>query len=290
MVDAELMKNLDNAAQSYRNLLAQAGRTAFNVVVIGQYNNGKSTLCNALMNNWANNLFKVADVRETAKIQTERDPARKLTIIDTPGYNSAATSEDDRLAREAWYKANLLVFIHSLRSGELDGFECEMLEKLRTTLPGLEKRLYVACSKKSDLDDESVKTISGKVHGQITARLGRGFKFGIIDSNDYLDGGACGDVELMEYSGIPALNAWIDANRHVPSAADDLVKSAEVHFYNTAEQVRKNLETGYSAQKDKVGKRGDRLRVIWSDGKAPIRLAWNNCHQYRERKTDTCGW
>ena len=108
------------------NKLVSRFDTQPNVVCIGAYNHGKSSLLNALTKSYDNTLFKVADKRETT--QNKSYEFDGVVYTDTPGLN--ATSEDDSMALDAVINSDVNIFVHSQLDGELGEKEMEYLQNL----------------------------------------------------------------------------------------------------------------------------------------------------------------
>lgn len=101
----------------------------FNVVVYGKYNHGKSSLLNALL--CKEDYFKAEDKRTTTENATYVDSNTGATWIDTPGLAADVAGEDDDHANSAVTKeADLILFVHNVKVGELDREEMEYLTQL----------------------------------------------------------------------------------------------------------------------------------------------------------------
>lgn len=101
----------------------------FNVVVYGKYNHGKSSLLNALL--CKEDHFKAEDKRTTTENATYVDSTTGITWIDTPGLAADVAGKDDGHANSAVTKeADLILFVHNVKVGELDREEIEYLTRL----------------------------------------------------------------------------------------------------------------------------------------------------------------
>ncbi len=101
----------------------------FNVVVYGKYNHGKSSLLNALL--CKEDHFKAEDKRTTTENATYVDSTIGITWIDTPGLVADVAGKDDGHANSAVTKeADLILFVHNVKVGELDREEIEYLTRL----------------------------------------------------------------------------------------------------------------------------------------------------------------
>ncbi|WP_171405950.1 GTPase domain-containing protein, partial [Acinetobacter nosocomialis] len=96
------------------------------ITVIGKYNHGKSRLLNELI---GTDIFSVADKRET--IQLAEHKQDQVRWLDAPGLDADVAAVDDRHAFEAvWTQADIRLFVHSVREGELDATEHHLLQQL----------------------------------------------------------------------------------------------------------------------------------------------------------------
>lgn len=97
------------------------------VTVLGKYNHGKSKLLNEIIGREA---FKVADIRQTVKLDSIEH--RGVRWQDAPGLDADLDEEDDRLSKQsAWIQADLRLFVHSVKEGEFDAREKDILNQLR---------------------------------------------------------------------------------------------------------------------------------------------------------------
>lgn len=96
------------------------------VVVLGQYNHGKSSLLNALI---GEDCFAVSDKRET--VETQMEERSGIRWVDTPGLDADLVGEDDRKAHDAaGREADLRLLVHAADLGELDRNEAAMANRL----------------------------------------------------------------------------------------------------------------------------------------------------------------
>ncbi|MDE5831415.1 MAG: 50S ribosome-binding GTPase [Desulfovibrio sp.] len=253
----------------------------FNVVIVGQYNNGKSSLCNALMKDYSNSRFAVSDKRETRKIQEETDPANGVTYIDTPGFDSTH-EEDTRLARDAWIRANLIIFVHSLRAGELDGNEVDTLRTLFSVVPDLGKRFFLVCSKKGEIDADNAEEIGRKVRAQVMDYIGGISGYAIVDSNDYMEGLKDDDRDLVIESGIDTVYEWIANHRSAQSVAEKMLEEEKNKIERMAHRTRDNLDKGIKNYKRGFKDRRMKLDTVWTNAKPGISKVWDLCSGYKK--------
>ncbi|WP_366118080.1 GTPase [uncultured Campylobacter sp.] len=142
-----------------------------NVVCIGLYNHGKSSLLNALTQNYDNALFKVADKRETTENKSYE--FNGIVYTDTPGLN--AVIQDDELAFEAVISSDVNIFVHSQNDGELSKKEVEYLQNLVSkycTAQMLIGKTVFVMNHIESLNDEEIKKAKQRFVQQIKEVFG----------------------------------------------------------------------------------------------------------------------
>jgi len=136
----------------------------FNVVVYGKYNHGKSSLLNALIGD--ESIFKVEDCRTTTKNDSFIDGLKGIKWIDTPGLSADIQGNDDTHATNAITKeADIILFVHSLRMGELDQAEMEYLKDLVYLKPA--SSLILVLTQQDQTRAEQFETVYGCIEKQV---------------------------------------------------------------------------------------------------------------------------
>ncbi len=270
---------LKAARERWEDALAQAEKanSTFSIIIIGQQNSGKSTLCNALVRDWSKRAFPVGDTRTTEEIQEYQDESG-ITYVDTPGFGSFY-EEDKARAKKVWARARLLVFVHSARKGEMDADETETLKSLAAFIPDLKKRLFVACSKLGDAPND-VNSIKSAVEKQVRSLVNLAVPVEVIDSNWYLEAMIEGDEELKRSSRMDSLLQWIAENRNTPPFCAEIHNAAWRDYRKALDEVLTLL----NSRKDDLSKRKkdytDALTSLWAEHKDAIESAWQNCARY----------
>ena len=112
-----------DAAARLARLVKQAPPT---VVVLGQFNTGKSSLLNVLL---GEECFAASDKRGTLNVQVEKHDG--LRWIDTPGLDADVAGEDVRKAIEiSSNDADLRLLVHAVDLGDLDRKETVLIAGL----------------------------------------------------------------------------------------------------------------------------------------------------------------
>ncbi len=177
--------------------------TKIRVTCIGQYNNGKSSLLNALIRDKNNETFKVSDNRETILNKTLE--YNNMIFVDTPGLNVQDT--DDMKAMEAIKSSDINLFIHNINNGELNEVENDFLKNiLKYWDNNIEDFIFstiFVLTKTDELQNEQdkQKTIK-KISQQINDILRLEASIITISSSNFLEGIKHNENELIEESNI----------------------------------------------------------------------------------------
>lgn len=99
-----------------------------NVTCMGLYNHGKSSLLNALIQDFENITFRTADIKETTKKQSFE--YNGINYIDTPGLN--ADILEDKRVFDTVKESDINLFVHTVTTGEFVEKEIEFLQKIKT--------------------------------------------------------------------------------------------------------------------------------------------------------------
>lgn len=131
------------------------------VVALGIVNSGKSSLLSALADE--KDLFPSGDVpRVTRKIQQETRGG--LLLVDTPGLD--APDEDVELAFQSATSADIVLWCHSLRMGELRPTELSALRRYKAT-NGLWQTCFVLTHGDNVASFEIVRVVSKRIAEQL---------------------------------------------------------------------------------------------------------------------------
>lgn len=217
-------------------VLAQAN-AAPTVTVVGKYNHGKSRLLNELM---GRDVFAVADRRETVTLSEHHHA--ELRWLDAPGLDADVALQDDSHAQEAtWLQADVRLFVHAAKEGELDAAERHLLQALREDQQRTRRQtLFVLTQVDQMSDDEQLAKVSTAISAQAP-----GLTLYPVSSTRHRSGVEGGKSLLLQRSGIPALQALLrDVVEQVPGA-----RRHERHllFTEIGQQVRQQqaaLESG----------------------------------------------
>ncbi|CAD6559600.1 GTPase Era [Paraburkholderia hiiakae] len=189
--------------------LADAGKLPV-VTVLGKFNHGKSTLLNELI---GQGVFAVSDVRQTTDLDAfDQEGVRWL---DAPGLDADVQIEDDRRAlRGSWEEADIRLFVHSAREGELDGSEKALLAQLAAEAAHSRREVLVVITQIEEVGEETLADILRIIKQQAAS-----LEILPVSAIRYRRGREGGKPLLIEKSGMLALKDRIaHAVRQVFSA------------------------------------------------------------------------
>lgn len=167
------------------------------VTVIGKYNHGKSRLLNELI---GCDVYEVADKRQTIELQPFLHQG--VCWLDAPGLDADVSSSDDRKALQAaWLEADIRLFVHAAKEGELDASERDLLEDLLADSRASQRKTLFVLSLVDQLADESALI---SVKHAIQSQLDVG-EIHCVSSARYRRGLEQGKALLLANSGLPEL-------------------------------------------------------------------------------------
>ena len=197
------------------------------VTVIGKYNHGKSRLLNELI---GRDTFAVADKRETVKLSDSVHQG--VRWLDAPGLDADVGTEDDRHAlHAAWLHADIRLFVHAAKEGELDAKELALLAELCADGERSKRQTLFVLSQVDQLaDDAELQKVSHAIGAQ-WPDIG----LDAVSSTRYRKGRDEGKKLMLEKSGMPSLRATNDAAlARVPEAR---AHEAALLFDETREEL-----------------------------------------------------
>ncbi len=182
-----------------------------NIINAGVMNHGKSSLFNSLLDK---NIFPEEDIRTTVETQSElwRD---NVYLIDTPGLS--AETIDDAVAYEAYRRANVILFVHRVDTGELHRAGLEGLKKIKSLFADQKFFTEHFCLVLTSIDEQSARenltVILDKALADIKNFCGlSGFKVFCVSNTRYKQGKEENEELFIEESGIPELREYLQQN------------------------------------------------------------------------------
>ena len=188
---------------------ADAGK--INIINAGVMNHGKSSLFNSLLDK---NVFPEEDIRTTVKTQVE-PWTDNVYLIDTPGLSAEIV--DDKVAYEAYRRANVIVFVHRVDTGELHKNGIDGLNKIKSLFPDEKFFVNHLCLVLTSIEEQNasknLKTIIGKIRADIKNYCGlSGFKIFPVSNALYKQGVEEHEDFFIEQSGITELRNYLQEN------------------------------------------------------------------------------
>lgn len=208
----ELLAVLPARAQELARLRSMAQQPSRpTVTVIGKYNHGKSRLLNELIGSDA---FAVADRRETVALAEHVQ--QQVCWLDAPGLDADVGQADDGHARHAaWVQADIRLFVHAAKEGELDAAERALLQRLQADRERTWRQtLFVLTQVDQLADDAHLEQVAQAIRAQAP-----GLDLHPVSATRHRQGVEGGKQLLVRKSGIPALQAELHgAMQQVPRA------------------------------------------------------------------------
>lgn len=220
---------MKNYVKAFQDKIAEISADAqkVNIINAGVMNHGKSSLFNSLLNK---NVFPEEDVRTTVTTQVE-PWGNDVFLIDTPGLS--AEIEDDKVAYEAYRRANVILFVHRVDTGELHKNGLDGLNQIKKLFPNDNFFAEHMCLVLTSIDEQNasknLSTIIGKIRADIQNYCGlSGFKVFCVSNPRYRKGMAENKTTLVEKSGIPELRKYLQSNFSKWRDENKIVRAARI--------------------------------------------------------------
>lgn len=273
--DTMLRLLLDSSSKDYeKQLVYYKDFFSNNDVYIancGVMNHGKSSLFNSLANIGDDEGFKVADKRETTIFKTMkwRDG---IYLIDTPGLEANET--DDIEAWSGYKKASAIIYVHTLKTGEIHREGLEEMKMIADSLGSdsyFWKHFCLVFTSPEGMSNDEIEKIKNKSLSDIEKICGiKDFPVFIVSNTRYKK------EKLKEKSGIYELRKYVletlvtdcrnDANKRKELELNNL-KKIRVH---QLEKKRNNLKVDIEKNNKKIRKVKEEIADIEADFDAEI--------------------
>lgn len=205
-------------------LLSQSSRSAV-ITVIGKYNHGKSRLLNELI---GHDIFNVADKRETTELSEYF--TKTACWLDAPGLDADILGIDDQHAQDAlWCKSDIRLFIHSMKEGELDATEQQLIQELYQDYLRSKRQTLIVLTQIDQIPDQEIYT---KIIDSITQQVPE-FKILPVSATRHRKGVENNKQLLIQKSGILALQTALDDAITAVTPARQHEKSRLLNEFNT---------------------------------------------------------
>lgn len=258
---------LEDLGRRRQELLQDAGK--IHIVNAGRMNHGKSSLFNALLDN---DVFAVEDVRTTVADQ-EAPWGDDVVVIDTPGLEAEAS--DDAAAFAAYARANLTVFVHTVRTGAVERDEVENIRRMAEAAPSPEyfwnhfvlvfTNLDEYDAAEAD-DQQKVAEIEAESLRHIKEGCGReGFPVFKVSNTRYQKGKAEHKDKLVAMSGIDALRSFI--TEHLDTWRQEQEELAAERFAKSKAEAASEAQ----AERDAAAEQLAAGEKTWNDWSKTLR-------------------
>ena len=206
------------------------------IVNAGRMNHGKSSLFNSFL---GRDEFAAKDVRTTIE-NKEVLWKDNVVLIDTPGLD--ATDADDEAAFAAYKKASLILFVHTVKIGELHEQELAEIEKIANMF----ERSYfwnhfaLVLSFMESVDDD-LETIKAESIRSIKEKFPEAeFKVFAVSNSRYKKGIAENKQGLIKKSGIVELLEYIEGQ--LPRWKEDIRDLSNQRINRLREEAIRELK------------------------------------------------
>ena len=265
-------------------LAGELGQTLPRYAVIGILKAGKSTLLNCLT---GSDTFATGVVRCTAQEQSLE--VNERIWVDTPGLDHSGS--DDEIARRAIARADVILFVHNPKQGELDAVELKALRALVrnwTDSCDLVQRFVMVLTHGEECEPDQIDEVKGRIDHQIAPLIPTEVTFHVVKSRSYIKGMAENKPLLVNNSGIPKLNGILDQLGRQAAANKQMVIRSRLK--NQIIQVRRHVEE----RLETINKNRDRDNEIviarrqefsneLRDANESIQLAWEHWRKMTRR-------
>jgi len=253
-------KDMVSSMKKRRDEILEDGRKIF-IVNAGRMNHGKSSLFNSLLNK---SVFAVDDIR-TTMVRQDADFDRDVVMVDTPGLD--ADSSDDKSAFDAYRHANLIIFVHTVKTGAVESDEIDSINRMAKEAASLEyfwRHFALVFSNIDEYDEDSVEDskkmqlIEDESLRNIKAGCGE-YEFPTFRvSNTYFyDGNEANSEQLIAMSGIQQLKDYILA--HLDEWRQEQTQLMEQRFSQAKQESMNAVENERRTVADNMKAKESRL-------------------------------
>ena len=230
-----------------------------NIINAGVMNHGKSSLFNSLLDKI---VFPEKDVRTTVKTQVELW-TDNVYLIDTPGLS--AELMDDAVAYEAYRRANVILFVHRVDTGELHKNGIDGLNKIKSLFPDEKFFVNHLCLVLTATDEQSARpkldTIRDKALADIKNFCGlSGFKIFFVSNALYRQGKEEHEDLFIIESGINELRDYLRQNFSTWRAENKTVRATRIarekdDFIARLQRKRSEIQSRIQSETERIQQR-----------------------------------
>ena len=238
--ELDLLKNLQKAV--FENQVV--------VTCVGLYNHGKSTLLNVLIKDFEFKTFKTADARETTINKTII--YNDIKYVDTPGLN--AKKEDDIKVMKAIKTSDIILFVHTITTGEFNKKEIEFLKKIEKDWSNprefIDRTIFVLSRIDNIETYEDIEKTSNRMREQIKEIFSYSSVIAPVSAMDYRDGIVDNENELVLESNIKELKKII--NLLTKQSKEAILKTKRKRVDNKLNELSTKLNKKIEKNRTKI--------------------------------------
>ncbi len=233
--------------QRRKEILAQ-GQT-LRIVNAGRMNHGKSSLFNSLLDK--KECFKTGDIRVTRTKQQELFE-KDVYLIDTPGLD--ADDNDDAEAFSAYRTAHMIIFVHTLQTGELHADELNAIRRMQQEYPqnmDFWKHFCLVLTFSEAVEKEAIEAMKRKILSDIQKVCGKSsFPVFLVSNLRYGKGKDMGKQGFIKASGVEEMRKFL--TDHIREWKREAAAINLARFEEAKKQVLRKLQQDRAALQTKI--------------------------------------
>lgn len=246
---SDLQKQFDYISQLKNSLNTEKPK----IFCIGMQNAGKSSLLNALIDDFENKTFSVSDIRETAT--TKEVPYKNIIYVDTPGIGHS--QKDDNTVYDSIINSDMNLFVHNTE-GELLEEEVSFLKKIqngwKNSKEFIDKTIFII-SRADLVEPKEIDRLKNRVFIQIEEIFGAKPKIISTSSNDYIQGKTEDELELVKISNIVNLKQDIEKKNL------DFKKSRKYKINSLIDKTLAEIENKLLLNNEKIDELENKIKL-----------------------------
>lgn len=246
---SDLQKQFDYISQLKNSLNTEKPK----IFCIGMQNAGKSSLLNALIDDFENKTFSVSDIRETAT--TKEVPYKNIIYVDTPGIGHS--QKDNNTVYDSIINSDMNLFVHNTE-GELLEEEVSFLKKIqngwKNSKEFIDKTIFII-SRADLVEPKEIDRLKNRVFIQIEEIFGAKPKIISTSSNDYIQGKTEDELELVKISNIVNLKQDIEKKNL------DFKKSRKYKINSLIDKTLAEIENKLLLNNEKIDELENKIKL-----------------------------
>lgn len=246
---SDLQKQFDYISQLKNSLNTEKPK----IFCIGMQNAGKSSLLNALIDDFENKTFSVSDIRETAN--TKEIQYKNIIYVDTPGIGHS--QKDNNTVYDSIINSDMNLFVHNTE-GELLEEEVSFLKKIqngwKNSKEFIDKTIFII-SRADLVEPKEIDRLKNRVFIQIEEIFGAKPKIISTSSNDYIQGKTEDELELVKISNIVNLKQDIEKKNL------DFKKSRKYKINSLIDKTLAEIENKLLLNNEKIDELENKIKL-----------------------------